>query len=245
MNNGIWAAVLGSRIETQRLDVVANNIANADSPGYKSDISVFRNHLDYISQKQYDASRSTLTDINRYLGTATRFDQGEIRATGRMGDVAIDGDGYFVVQSVAGEAYTRAGSFRADTEGNLITASGDLVMGEGGPIAIPPGADFEVRSDGTVVAGAEELDRLRIESVQDPRTLEKIGGNLFRKSATSVVDAEPDFVLLDQALEGSNVSVVREMVTMVAAGRQFEAYQSAIRTMNDVNAKAGDTLARV
>ncbi len=244
MSNAIWAAVLGSRIETQRLDVVANNLANADSPGFKADASIFQSHLDYISRRDFDLSRKSLKNINRYFDTATDQTPGPIISTGRSGDMAIEGSGYFVVQSQRGEAYTRAGNFRLDVEGNLVTASGAQVLGQGGPITLPPGADFEVRNDGTIVVGAEEIDRVRVEDVQDPRQLRKMGGSLFVKSATAAVNAEPEFQIVDKALEGSNVNVMREMASMVTAGRQYEAFQAAIRTIGQVNSRAGETLAK-
>ncbi|MCC6158392.1 MAG: flagellar basal-body rod protein FlgF [Deltaproteobacteria bacterium] len=244
MSNAMWAAVLGSRIETQRLDVVANNLANADTAGFKADASVFQSHLDYISRRDFDFSRRSLKNINRYLDSATDQNPGPIMSTGRAGDLAIEGSGYFVVQSERGEAYTRAGNFRLDIEGNLVTASGDPVLGQGGPITLPVGAEFEVRSDGTIVVGAEEIDRVRIEDVQDPRQLRKMGASLFVKSASAAINAEPDYQIIDKALEGSNVNVMREMAVMVTAGRQYEAFQAAIRTMSQVNSRAGETLAK-
>ncbi|MCL4235191.1 MAG: flagellar basal-body rod protein FlgF [Deltaproteobacteria bacterium] len=244
MSNAMWAAVLGSRIETQRLDIVANNLANADTPGFKADASVFQSHLDYISKRDYDLSRRSLKNINRYMNSATDPNPGPIMSTGRSGDMAIEGSGYFVVQSQRGEAYTRAGNFRLDVDGNLVTASGDPVLGDGGPITLPVGAEFEVRPDGTIVVGAEEIDRVRVEDVQDPRQLRKMGSSLFFRSATAAVNTEPEFQVVDKALEGSNVNVMREMAVMVTAGRQYEAFQAAIRTISQVNSRAGETLAK-
>jgi len=246
MNNAIYAAVLGSRIETMRMDVVANNVANVDTPGFKADYAVFKNNLDYVSGngKGLKLIGREGAGINTYFSAEPSLVTGPIHATGRKTDVAIDGDGFFVVQSAKGEAYTRAGNFKLDINGNLITSSGDLVMGDGGPIAIDPAKEISFGADGTVYSGTQSVDKLRIVDFERS-ALKKAGTNLFAKDARAMEKPDPKFQIVPEALEGSNVNAVREMSAMLTSGRQFEAYQKAIKMMDDINSKSTNTLGRL
>jgi flagellar basal-body rod protein FlgF len=244
MTNAVYAAVLGARVESMRMDVVANNVANADTPGFKADYAVFKNSLDFLSKNGAKSLGKAGNDISTFFDTTSSLRTGPIHSTGRKTDVAIDGDGFFVVQTPQGELYTRAGNFRTDLTGNLITSSGDLVMGDGGPIMVDPAKEISFGGDGTVYAGAEAVDKLRIVDF-DRSDLKKNGTNQFTTVQDAVEKAEPQFTIIPEALEGSNVNVVREMSAMVNCGRQFEAYQRAIKLLDDVNSRSTNTLGRV
>ncbi len=241
MNNSIYAAVLGSRIEAFRLDVTANNLANATTPGFKSEAALFQTHLDYISKKEFDSNRNALDNAGKYLSTAGRFSPGPMQQSGREFDLAIDGDGFFAVQTPKGEGYTRAGNFQLDTEGNLITPTGYPVLGEGGPITVDTSKDFIVSEDGTVFSGGAQVDRLRLVDVADKAGLQRVGSNIFTSRSGAAAESEESKVI-QGALEGSNVNVMREMGTMVTAGRNFEAYARVISLVNDINSRSATSL---
>jgi flagellar basal-body rod protein FlgF len=244
MSNAVYAAVLGARVESMRMDVVANNVANADTPGFKADYAVFKNSIDLLSKDGAKALGKASADINTFFDTTSSLRTGPIHNTGRKTDVAIDGDGFFVVQTPQGELYTRAGNFRTDLDGNLITASGDLVMGEGGPISVDPAKEISFGANGTVYAGAEAVDKLRIVDFERS-DVKKAGTNQFTSVPEAEEKPEPKYTIIPEALEGSNVNVVREMSAMVTCGRQFEAYQRAIKLLDDVNSRSTNSLGRV
>jgi flagellar basal-body rod protein FlgF len=244
MINGIYAAVLGSRMESLRLDVVANNIANADTPGFKADYPIFKTNYAYLSDNAYDGYRQAMKDVRSFYNSKSSMQPGPIHYTGRKGDVAIDGSGFFTVQSPQGEAYTRAGDFRTNVEGTITTAGGMPVLGEGGPITVDAGQEFTVGQDGTVYVGTEAVDKLRVADF-DPSSLTKIGSNLFIKQAGAAERPDPEYTILGESLESSNVNVVRQMASMVTAGRQFEAYQKAIKLLDDTNSRSSNSLGKI
>ncbi len=242
MNNAIYAAVLGARYELFRLDVISNNLANASTPGYRSDVPVFSSQLDYVSRPEYNASRQAMGNVNELMGASPRFSEGAIQSTGRDLDVALTGDGFFVVNTDQGEAYTRAGNFQVDTEGNLVTTKGYSVMGQGGAIVIDPSRKITISSDGTIYADDEEIDRLMVADFRDKNRLQKIGGGVFTNPGGAVVNDEPAYSISQGFLENSNVNPVREMAALVTAGRQFSALQKVVRLVNEINSRATQNL---
>ncbi|MCB9478831.1 MAG: flagellar basal-body rod protein FlgF [Deltaproteobacteria bacterium] len=239
MNNGVYAAVLGSRMENFRMDVIANNLANADTVGFKAEVPRFQQHLDYLREDFSNAATNGTNDVGAYFQSVGRFEPGSIKTTGRMGDAAIDGDGFFVVQTPdGGQAFTRAGNFRINEEGNLTTSAGLPVMGDGGEITVGDAAEFHVEKDGTVIADGAAIGQLQIVGVENPESLQKRGANLLVPTQGTQINEEPEFQIIGEALEGSNVNVIREMTTMVTAGRQFEAYQRTIKMMDELNQRS-------
>lgn len=244
MTNGIYAAVLGSRIEAMRLDVIANNMANSETPGYRTDIPYFKAQTDFISDSSFDGSRKDVSGAGDNSGSKCNFQTGPIRHTGRKADIAIEGAGFFVVQTPQGEAYTRGGNFRTNLDGSLITAGGDQIMGEGGPITIEQGLDFSFGEDGTIYVGEEAIDKLRVVDFETG-VLTKSGGNLFTKSGGGGEKPDPKYTIIPEALEGSNVNVVKEMASMITAGRQFEAYQRVIKALDEINSRSSSALGKI
>jgi flagellar basal-body rod protein FlgF len=175
-------------------------------------------------------------DGQKTVAIYTSFEQGRIEYTHRSLDLAIDGEGFFVVDTPLGERFTRAGSFTLSEAGLLATYGGNLVMGQGGPIAIQ-GEQVEVTPDGRVVVDGEEVDTLKIVTFSAPETLAR-SGNTFA-STTEPYD-EVDFAqtqVVQGALERSNVNPIDEMVEMIALHRGFEADQQSIRLQIDATKK--------
>jgi flagellar basal-body rod protein FlgF len=206
-------------------ELVANNLANATTPGFKTQ-RAFRSMLEAsVGRTGNDRDAGTIE-------TYTSFSQGPIEQTHRDLDVAINGEGFFVVDTPYGERYTRSGSFTLASGGLLATQSGDLVLGAGGPIPIS-GSNLSITPDGKVVVDGDEVDTLRVVTFDSPERLVR-EGNMYAAESQSAVDADMTRTeLIHGALERSNVSPVDEMVEMISIHRSFEAAQRGIRLQDE------------
>jgi flagellar basal-body rod protein FlgF len=234
MDRMLYVAMTGAR-ETLRAQTANNhNLANASTVGFRADLQAFQARR--MSGDGYDS--------RVYATVATTgFDPtgGAMMSTGRDLDVAVQGDGYIAVQGFDGrEAYTRAGDLRVDPNGQLRTGSGLPVLGEGGPIAVPPHASLVVGGDGTVSVvplgqGPEtraEVGRIKLVNPAGD-ALQKGTDGLFTMKDGS--DAVPDASvrLVSGALEGSNVNVAEAMVNMIELSRRFDMQVRAMRAAED------------
>jgi len=238
MHNAMWAATVGSMYQMQRMDVIANNLANANTVGFKADQVSFKATMSQIQTDQFAHYRDNLSPISASMITRTTFAPGIVQDTKNSMDVAILGDGFFAVQTTDGLRYTRAGNFTLDPDGQITTSDGHVVLGEGGPIQIRDGLPFEIDEIGKVYQDGNEIGKLLVTKVTNPETLEKVSGKMFKPTGatrTESIDA-PD--IKQGALESSNVNIIREMTYMVQAGRAFEAYQQVIGLMNNINQQA-------
>jgi flagellar basal-body rod protein FlgF len=234
MDRMLYVAMTGAR-ETLRAQTANNhNLANASTVGFRADLQAFQARR--MSGDGYD-SRVYATV------STTGFDSnvGAMMSTGRDLDVAVQGEGFIAVQGVDGrEAYTRAGDLRVDPNGQLRTGSGLQVLGDGGPVSVPPHASLVVGGDGTVSVvplgqGPEtraEVGRIKLVNPGN-EALEKGTDGLFRMKDGS--DALPDANarLVSGALEGSNVNVAEAMVNMIELSRRFDMQVRAMRTAED------------
>jgi flagellar basal-body rod protein FlgF len=219
-----WAMTTLERV----VDIVANNLANASTPAFKRIVVKVTGGVPIPVAVSDGAAMGigTLAGLPVSLTSGTDAAQGPVQRTGNPLDVAISGPGFFVVQTKAGAAYTRDGHFEVDAQGRLVTGAGDPVLGTAGPIVIPQGArSVEIGRDGTVAADGAVIGQLRIEL--PPGQLQPLGGGLYAAAGPGRPVAPP---LTPGALEGSNVSPVREMVALIAALR---AYESAQRVMQE------------
>lgn len=250
MNSGLYAALTGNINAMMRLDVVSNNLANANTAGFKKDKLTFESVLTGAEQTaplQGGGDAAPVFSGERFF---TDFSQGAIQQTGNAFDVALEGDGFFEVNGPQGVAYTRQGNFKLDGTGRLITAEGYTVSPE---IAIPANAtQIMVGNDGTVSVympgenAPTTVGALRVMDFPKPYSLQKIGGALFvpvDPQAAPVPVANTKVV--QGALEGSNVNTISEMVQMIEASRYFEACTKAIRGFDDITGKAANDLGKV
>lgn len=211
--------------QEQRLNQVTNNLANVDTPGFKKETVTFDEML-------YQVNR-TRQRVGKGLRINTVHQQGVIQKTDAPFDLAISGDGFFKVQTPAGDRYTRAGNFQRNNEGLLITANGYPVLGEGGPITIT-GKKVDVAQDGTLFVDGTKIDRLASATV-DPQALKKEGENLFRLMEGAVEEAPTNFQVMQGHLEKSNVNTVTEMTEMIDLYRAYEGQQKMIRAVDDLD----------
>lgn len=213
-------------IESLRHEVTANNLANANTPG-------FRRTLLAISAREPNGSPNNRG--GKPASTHVDFTQGPLNRTGRTLDVALNGDGFFVVETENGPRYTRNGSFHLDSTNQLVTSLGDPVLG-GGPIAIPGEvalSSITIGPDGTIRGDGTEIGKLDVVNFQDVASLKQVGANLF--DAGQAVPEEPaNTVVVQGSLESSNTSVVHEMIRMIIGMRHFEAAQQSLKSISDV-----------
>lgn len=221
MDRMIYTAMTGASAAQARQSVLANNLANVSTPGFRAELSTFR----AVPVRGDGAS----TRVFAAEATAGHSDlPGAVSQTGRNLDVAARGNAYFAVQALDGtEAYTRAGSLEVNPEGTLVGASGLPMLSDGGTIAIPANARVDIAADGTVSArvGNERgqvVGRLKLVVPDADNPIRRGEDGLFRAPGGDPLPASDEARLQDGALEGSNVNPIEAMVGMIAVARQFE-----------------------
>lgn len=233
MSNGIYAATAGAVAQSIALDATANNIANASTTGFHGDRVTFREAL----------AAARTPDLATVGAGTTRVDSqsGAMVQTGNPLDLALEGDGYFGVQTPQGTRYTRAGNFLIDDNRNLVTTEGFQVRGEGGAaITIPPEAhQISVGTDGTVNADGQDVGKLEL-SAFTPGQMTRQGGTLFAANGRPST-ADPPKVH-SGILESSNVNVVRGVVDLVKVSRNYESLMRIIQGYHDVEGRAAREL---
>ena len=239
MDRLIYLAMSGAKATMQRQEVLAHNLANASTAGFRAELQAFR----AVPVEGSGASTRVYA-----LETTPGYDAtpGPIGSTGRPLDVAMTGNGWLSVQGLDGtEAYTRGGSLQMTADGTLTDAAGRTVLGDGGPIQIPQGSEPSITGDGTVVARAANgqstnVGRLKLVTPEVP--LQRGTDGLFRTADGNPLDADGTARLQDGALEGSNVSAVQTMVQMITAARQFEAQMRSLTTAEQNDKTASQLL---
>jgi len=230
MDSGYYALSTALIARTQALDTIANNLANSSTTGYLAERNVFSSVLTASGSA---ANSSLNRAINNYgvLGETTLdMSQGALQKTGNDLDLALQGPGFFVVQTKNGPVYTRNGAFQVSTKGQLITAAGDPVVGEKGPIAILPGP-VSISADGTISSNGAVTGRLRLVDFPSGTALHGAGGSSYTAPANTALVAT-DSVVQQGALESSNVNPVSGMVELISAQRSDEMMQRALSMFN-------------
>ena len=240
MDRMIYLSMSGAKATLQRQDVLAHNLANVSTPGFRAEIAAFR----AVPVRGAGAS----TRVYALESTPGHNDaSGPVQTTGRALDVALAGNAWLAVQGLDGtEAYTRGGALDVDAEGQLITRSGLPVLGDGGPITLPANARIDIAADGSISAKvgnarAQTVGRLKLVT-PEPGALARSSDGLFRSNAGDL-EADPAARVLQGALEGSNVSPVEAMVAMIAAARQFEQQMKLLQTAEQKEQAATKLLA--
>lgn len=242
MDRLIYTSMSGAKYLLERQATLSNNLANASTSGFRADTVGLR-AVPAVSQQ--DGTRVFTVETT----TGADFSQGPLTATGRTLDAAIQGPGWFAVQTTDGsEAYTRDGALQVGPDGTLQLANGLQVQGTGGSISVP--ADTEsilIASDGTVTVKAASskipttVGQLKL--VNPPTSdLAKGSDGLFRTQSGQPAEADQSVKLVDGTLEGSNVNIVESMVGMIAASRQFELQMKMLSTAEENEQKAGTVI---
>ena len=261
MVRGLYTAWTGMANEQKRLDVIANNMANADTTGYKKQGVTSQSFDDELTIRIHD--NNSYTTVNRRIGnmnlgvkigeTYHDFSQGSLRETGNTYDLALSGDGYFTIQTtnkqgVTSTKYTRDGSFTVNTDGYLVTKDGDYVLDTNGRRIQIPGAQTATNvafdQNGNVIVNGQTVAVLGIASFANPQGLLLYGENMYE--ATEAAGLRASTAVVNQGyLEMSNTNVIEEMVDMITITRAYEAGQKMIQTVDNTLQKAVNEIGRV
>lgn len=257
MYTGLYAAVSGSISQERHLSILSNNLANVSTVGFKVDKPVFtlsdpnaivgtvtsaENHVTQIDS--IDPLQSQHSLQQEIVKTVTDFSQGPIRQTGNPLDIALEGDGFFMVTTQNGQAYTRQGTFTLNDEGVLTTSDGLVVEGEQGPLDLR-GGRIEIDSTGQIRVGGLVRGRLKIVDFEQPDLLQKKGHGLFESTSEALVEKEPLSLTVHQgAVEASNSNPITLMSTTIMATRAYEAYQRVIQAFDETAGRAVNDIAR-
>jgi flagellar basal-body rod protein FlgF/flagellar basal-body rod protein FlgG len=238
----------------RELEVVANNIANLDTTGYKSDGSVFHEFLMPVARHGSFQGRDQRLSFVHDRATWHNFSAGTTKQTGNPLDVSIDGDAFLVVQTPRGERYTRNGALQINATGQLVTSGGDPVLGDGGPIQFQPtDGNVSINPDGTITvreAGNAASDsargKLRLVRFERMATLLKDGASTFRApDGTAPQPAETSVRVVQGTIEGSNVKPVIEMARMMELTRTYTMISNLLQQAGDHRRGALEKLAEV
>ncbi|MFN2461304.1 MAG: flagellar hook-basal body protein [Candidatus Velthaea sp.] len=261
MVRGLYAAATGALVAQANVDVIANNLANVNTSGFKRTLmqieaapktAIFRDQTD---PGRVPGNRIDGVPAHRLLGglgsgshvydTPAIFDQGAIAQTGNNLDVALSGNGFFAVRNVAGQVrYTRDGGFIRGAAGALVTANGDAVLGaDGRAVVLPLQGDVQIDRAGTLSSGGVNAGRLGIFEFRNTANLRPEGANRFI-DAGAVPAAAVNTTVVQGAQEKSNSDVVRSMVDLISNERWFDANEKMIQTQDDATAIAVTTLGK-
>ncbi len=274
----MYTGASGMQVQQERLDALSNNLANVDTTGYKRDQPIQKAFPELLIRRLADdgvrqfpvasfpVGSFDVAPVVGRVGTGvetneffTVFSQGGLRETGNPFDIALEGDGFFVVDTPYGERYTRNGSFLLGPEGLLVTKQGYPVLGENGPIQIKLN-NFYVDEDGVVFENETfaddpnrlvsmrenqwdetvEIDRLRIVDMRNTRYIQKQGDSYWRTTedsgdAFTMQEGRP--TVRQRFLEGSNVNPVTEMVNLIEVNRAYEANQKTIQSQDELTGR--------
>jgi flagellar basal-body rod protein FlgF len=251
MENALLIGLSRQSILERQLDVVANNIANVNTTGYKNDSSLFEEFLTSGAHEDNFVGSDRRVSFVQDRGTFRDFSQGALEQTKNPLDLAIDGSAFLVVQTPAGERYTRDGGLQLNNQGQLVTVAGNPVLGAGGPIVFQPtDHDVNVTADGTitVVEGNGTADsirgKLRLVSFSDAQKMLKEGLNLYTAGEGS---PQPDTksVVRQGFIEKSNVNAVAEMSRMIEVTRAYSQIATLLQQQSDLHKTAIQQLADV
>ncbi len=252
MVRGLYTAATGMTVQRSKMDVLTNNIVNAETTGYKADSLMTSTFDEVMLTRINDPNISILgvNDVGGYdFGThvdeiITDFATGPLEQTDKNTDIALSGDGFFTIETAGGQLqYTKSGNFNVNTEGYLVTQDGGYVQGQNGRIYVGS-SEFSVSANGQVSGDMAQPDTLNLVTFTDFGVLRKTGNNLY----TIYGDAAPvqslGTAVKQGMLEGSNVNISDEMVDMISVYRKYEASQKIVN-MTDKTLEKTVTLGRI
>lgn len=244
MDSGLYAACAGLVARTEALDTIASNVANSSSAGFRGENNVFGTVLAAARSHRLSPVNQAANSYGVLSGTRLDETEGTLTRTGNDLDAAIQGPAYFKVQTAAGVVYTRNGAFQVSTKGQLTTATGDLVQGDNGPINVPNGK-VTVSGDGTLSVDGTIAGRLKLVSFAPGTALRSRGASDYTAPA-SAEEAAKGATVQQGALEGSNVSPVEGMVSLISAQRSAESMRHVLSMIDsDMDKTAAQDLPRV
>lgn len=270
MVRGWYTGASGMNAQQRRLDAISNNLANVDTTSYKRDVTVSKNFPELLLRRMDDdgvyKNPFGSADVAPIIGKIglgvevnelfTDFQQGSFKPTGSSSDFALEGKGFFSIETPHGERYTRNGNFTVGVEGYLMTKEGFPVLGENGRIflqdslyTVNKNGEVYVRPISNTDADAVLLDRLKLSTFENDRYIQKQGSSLYKDTPVSgpALPAEgSERPLVTQGfVEASNVNVVNEMVQMIEVNRAYEANQKTIQAEDTMMSKLWNDVVRI
>jgi len=235
MPYGMYLSAEGAKAQAQRLEFIANNLANVDTPGFKRDVPTFQARFAEAIQRgqDYPGSKS-INDVGggvKLMGVDTDFSNATLRSTGVETDMAVNGDGFFQVRGRGGETLlTRAGNFLVDVNGRMVTQTGKFSVLDdgGGEIKLDPELPWEMLPGGVINQGGQRIV-IGLQRPQSLGDLVKVGDNMFRPLGTVAPVPNQERDIRQGYLEMSGVSSTREMMAMIETSRAFEANTKLIQ----------------
>lgn len=248
MLRSLYIASTGMLDNRKKMNVMTNNISNMETVGFKKDTYVSRSFKDMLIKEvnQNSKSRSSIGMLNTGVHTdevVTCFDQGNVVDTGRMLDFALQGSGFFAVETAQGERYTRDGCFSVNNNGYLVNNDGNYVTGQNGRIFVGE-SDFTVDENGGVFVDEVQIDSLRIVTFADEGQLRKEGDNLYMNSGSAVAVSQNTHVR-QGSQETSNVDMTQEVVSMLQVSRSYETNQRIVKMLDESLSKTVNEVGRV
>lgn len=230
---GHMEALEGAIMMERRLDIASNNLANADTPGFRKQGITFE---EYMLKQQDGMDRTAKGEVIWQDMSA-----GSVHYTRNQWDFAINGEGFFVVQTPGGKRYTRAGNFMLDSKSQLITQEGYPVLGDGGPLILEDttGKYVTISPDGQFFVDETIAGQVKIVTFPNPDRLERVGRNYFNATSTAGVPKPADAVNIQQGyLELSNVNTLEDMINIIDLHRAYELQQKTIQAVDQMDGKA-------
>lgn len=257
MSSGIYTAMMGARAQEHALETVNNNLANVNTPGFKRQATLYReihndaSVMDSPLQGEDIHSPVRFLPDDRIAGVMeeryTHYDQGPLKQTGNNLDLALEGEGFFVLQGAAGPVYTRNGSFTLQPDGTLTASTGEAVLDDQSqPIRIPDGASrISITGEGQIQVNGAVTGRLALVRFDDPRFLMRQGNSEWTAMSPKLLPLAADAANVHQGwVEGSNVNAVSTMTLMVKTSRIFELNSKIIAAYKQMDQQASQEVGR-
>lgn len=243
MENAVLLGLSRQMALGRELDVIANNVANVSTTGFKARSARFREHLGSVGAASGLRPGDGRISFTADAGTPIDLAPGAVERTGGALDLAVKGDAFFTVATPGGERYTRNGAFQLDAKGTLVTSDGHAVLGERGPISIgPQERGLAVGPDGTISTDQGPRGKIRLVRFESPQSLASEGANLYAAS-TPALAADPAARVESGALERSNVRPVIEMTRLVEVTRAYTEQAALVARLDDLKRNAISRLA--
>ena len=261
MHESIYIAASAGIKQARKMEMIAQNLANVNNTGYKKDALVFKEMMPpFPPDSGLDAGKNILLSPDKsnknvsYVGITdqyTDFSTGGIKKTGGVLDLALDGEGFFKVQTPDGPRYTRNGNFRLNTAKQLVNQNGNQVLDRNdAPVVIDAPGKISIDGEGSISVGNglanTTITNIKLVNFENKKFLEKIGDGLYRNKGLPEEELEAIDIKTRQGfLESSNVTSVEEMTEMVGTLRIFESYQKIIQSIDSMNDQSVNTIGRV
>jgi len=244
MDSGFYAACAALMARSQALDIVANNLANTSTPGYRAEHNIFRSFLATASGHLASNLNVAINDFGILSGNQLDFAQGNLDRTGNDLDFAVQGPGFFTIQTTKGQFYTRNGNFQVSPQGQLMTSEGDPVIGENGIIRIV-GGPVNVSPDGTISVNGAVAGKMKLVEFPAGTQLESVGKTYYSAPRNSAV-ASTNSTVAQGMLESSNVNPITSTVELISVQRYAEMMQRALRMFDsELNRTATEDVPKV